>query len=311
LSGCVSDLPVNTDDPLESKGSYDVYVSDVKIPNREKPSKSLTGRIYFPSFDGGVSRADENYKLILLTPGFGTSFKFYERFAMHFVSHGFAVLGFDFVSGVNPMDGQHDYKARQVSYAIDYILSDQSGFADNIDAEGIGLAGHSTGAKVGLYAASIDDRITAVAALDPVNVGGPPCLISPSYCRKYPVAPNAKRELVGVLNDVMAASLIFRSAPDPLFNPEKEFNASWFFKGYDGNGLYAVPAPAIYVDMGKTPHVFYIPMLSQPVSSFLKRTMTAWFMTYLRGEPMEAYYYGDIIGADIDEGRVRGVEYRL
>jgi len=310
LSGCAKDLPINAADPLENRGAYDIYVSDVSIPNPENSDKPISGKYYFPSLDGGESRAEENYKLILLTPGFSASFTLYQRFAMHLSSHGFVVLGFDFIPSANSLDGEHDYKARQVSYAVDYMLSEENGLAEYIDPLDVGLAGHSMGAKVGFYAASLDDRINVIAAMDPVNAGGPPCFISPSNCAAYPVAPNPDRETIGVLENAHVASLILRSAPDPLVNPANEFNASWFFHGYDDNGLYAVPAPAVYIDMGKTSHAAYIPLLSRPVAAFLKRTMTAWFMTHLRGEIMDRYYDGDIIQADIDKGRILSVEYR-
>ena len=54
----------------------------------------------------------------------------------------------------------------------------------------------------------------------------------------------------------------------------------------------------------------YIPLISRPVAAFLKRTMAAWFMTHLRGEPMQEYYDGDVIQADIDEGFILGTDYR-
>lgn len=310
LSGCARDLPINADDPLENKGAYDVYINEVIIPNPEDAEKPIEGKVYFPSMDGGLSKTDGDYKLILLTPGFSASFTVYERYAKHFVSHGFVVLGFNFVPSANAFDGEHDYKARQISAVIDYATSELSEMADNIDPLDIGLAGHSMGAKVGFYAAAMDDRITVIAAMDPSNAGGPPCFISPSNCYSYPVAPNATREAIGVLENVHVASLILRSAPDAAFNPADEFNASWFFHGYDGNGLYAVPTPAVYVDMGKTSHAAYVPLLSRTVAAFSKRTMTAWFMTHLRAETMDSYYDGDIIQADIDSGRIDGVEYR-
>ena len=310
VSGCAKDTPININDPLENRGSYDVHISSVNIPNPEDLEKPFFSKVYFPSQDGGTSRESGDYKLILLTPGFSASFTAYERFAEHFVSHGFVVLGFDFVPSATSTDGEHDYKARQVSYAIDFVLSEASEISDYIDPTNIGLAGHSMGAKVGFYAASIDQRISAIAAMDPSNAGGPPCFISPSKCAAYPVSPNPTREAIGVLDNIHVASLIIRSAPDPLLNPAAEFNASWFFYGYDGNGLYAASSPAVYVDMGKTSHAAYIPLISRPVAAFLKRTMAAWFMTHLRGEPMPEYYDGDIIQADIDKGLILGVDYR-
>lgn len=237
-------------------------------------------------------------------------FSFYEQYAIHFASHGFVVLGFNFISSGNVLDGGHEYKARQISYVIDYAISEKSGLAQTIDHENIGLVGHSMGAKINFFAAALDDRVSVIAALDPVNAGGPPCFISPSNCAAYPVAPSPVRGTIGVLSDINVASLILRSEPDSFVNPEEEFNASWFFHGYDGLGLYAVPSPAVYIDMGSVSHMAYLPLLSRGITSFSKRTMTAWFMTHLRGELMGAYYDGDIIQRDIETGLVIGVDYR-
>ncbi len=65
--------------------------------------------------------------------------------------------------------------------------------------------------------------------MDPVNSGGAPCFIAPNWCDAYPVAPNPERDQTGVLGNVKAASLIFRSKPDPTTNPDAEFNAKLFY----------------------------------------------------------------------------------
>jgi len=229
LSGCAADNATNPDDPLENRGIYDVAVNQVDIPNPENTNAPFSAKVYFPSLDGGASWAAGDYKLIVLTPGFAASFNLYERYAKHFTSHGFVVLGFDFASGGNVLDGGHEYKARQISYVIDYAASELSGLAQYIDSDHVGLVGHSMGAKVSFYAAALDARISVISAMDPVNAGGPPCFIFPAKCAAYPVAPNPAREMVGVLDNINVASLILRSEPDSLVNPEEEFNASsWY-----------------------------------------------------------------------------------
>ena len=81
-----------------------------------------------------------------------------------------------------------------------------------------------------------------------------------------------------MLDNINGSSLILRSQPDPLTNPEAQFNAELFYRGFDGQGLYAAPSPVLYVDMGSASHSSY----AQPadgdnrVPVIAKRTAIAW-----------------------------------
>ena len=111
----------------------------------------------------------------------------------------------------------------------------------------------------------MDDRIKVVLGLDPVNSGGPPCAISPKMCRLYPVAPVPREKERGIIHRIKAASLIFRAASD-VFNPDRHFNAIYFWKG--------IPSPGFYIDLGKVGHLSWL--TNEQVIFLSRQTMVAW-----------------------------------
>jgi pimeloyl-ACP methyl ester carboxylesterase len=291
-------------DPLEQKGDSWVRERQVLIPNPEDGTAPLSGTLYAPFPSSGA-----RIPLLLMLPGFGASEQAYAEYARHLASHGFLVLGVDYVGNPLSLDGRHDYKARQVLYALDYMLQ-QSRWAGEIDPARVGVLGHSLGGKLAFYAAALDARIGLVMALDPVNAGGAPCTVSPEWCAAYPVAPNPARGQTGLLGQIDAASLIFRSEPDGLLNPEAEFNAFFFFFGSDGAGADAVGPPALYVDMGEVAHGAYLPAFGGITPQVVKRTLLAWVMRHFRGADVDSYLTGERMEADIAAGRVAGAVAR-
>jgi pimeloyl-ACP methyl ester carboxylesterase len=305
-AGCASPV-IDPDDPLESSGDRRVAVTRAEIPNPEDGETPLSASLYLPLPPGGA--AAQRSPLVLLLPGFGVGHRVYRPYAEHLASHGIAVLAMDYASSGPGLDGQHDYKARQVLYALDYALAHPR-WSHRLDPDRLGAVGHSLGGKLAFYAAALDPRLALVAALDPVNAGGAPCEVSPEWCAAYPVAPNPVRGQTGMLGQVQAASLIFRSAPDPLLNPEAEFNAALFFQGSDGQGLDAVPAPALYLDMDGVSHAAYLPALGGATPQVVKRTLLAWIRRHFYGEDLSEYLTGARIEADIGAGRVQAVTAR-
>ena len=149
--------------------------------------------------------------------------------------------------------------------------------------------------------------------LDPVNSGGAPCFIAPNDCTKYAVAPNPITGDMGLLDNVNGASLILRSEPDPRTNPDAQFNAELFYQGFDGEGLYAVPSPALYLDMGSATHASYAQPAGEdnPVPIIAKRTAIAWLKKHFEGaQNLQAFFTEDYIQADIDAGLVIGAQER-
>lgn len=297
-SGC-GQVILDPSDPLENPGPYLYHKTAVSIDTVTSDS-NIIATLYFPT----GTLPDHSAPLVILLPGFSAHHWDYELYAFHLASHGYIVLGMDYVeTSTDNTIAKHDDKAQQVIDAIDYALtaSDQ---ASRIDSTRIAAMGHSLGGKISFYAAALDSRIKVVIAMDPVNAGGPPCLISPENCANYPVAPNPGRGQIGIVKDIQAASLIFKSNPDPLTNPEFEFNAYFFFSGSDGNGLNGVPSPAFYIDMGNTPHAYYMPTFISPAPALVKRDSLAWLETVFKGTDYSLYFTGAKMQADIAAGRV-------
>jgi len=303
--GC-KPVPIDPTDPYENAGTYSVLRSPLLIANSEQPAQSIQGSLYRPDTPAVTSGKAH---LVLLLPGFGASYQWYAAYADHLASHGYWVVGMDFVKPANAYDAEHDYQARQVSMAIDYLAALPQ-YTNELDAGSVAIVGHSRGGKIAFYTASQDARVKAVIALDPVNGGGPPCFIAPDSCAKYPVAPNPARGQVGLLENVHAASVILRSQPDATFNPENEFNASWFCFGSDGAGLHAVPSPAVYFDMGAVGHADYLTLLQGDTVQIVKRTAVAWLEQQFDGVDNSAYFNGARIEADIAAGRILSVQQR-
>ncbi len=101
------------------------------------------------------------------------------------------------------------------------------------------------------------------------------------------------------MNQVEAASLIFRAPPDPLVTPEEEFNASYFWDGLESTGFY--------VDM-KTCHIAWL-IDKRQTKRITKRTMIAWLKRHFDGETgLDGYFSGEIMKKDINSGIVIGVK---
>jgi len=293
-------------DPLEEPGPYDVYLERVSMPNPEDPASSLEGHIYAPSEDGR-SMAAGPFPLAVVMPGFGATYGLYNVYSNHLASHGFLVIGFDFVIAAG-FDGMHDTLARQATYVIDFALDPAGPLAGHVDGARVATVGHSLGGKIAFYAAAIDPRISVVMTVDPSNSGGPPCFVSQEWCNAYPVAPNIVTGATGVLDDVNAASFIMRAAPDPLLNPDEQSNAQYFFTGLDGAGLHAVKSPALYFDMGGISHAAWLS--NSNIMRITKRTMAAWIKTHFEGEDLDRYLTGSVVQVDVDAGTIKSIQTR-
>jgi pimeloyl-ACP methyl ester carboxylesterase len=251
--------------------------------------------------------------VVIFSPGFSASYSFYQAYFTHLASHGYAVLAMNTLGSAIAFDSQHDDKASQILAALDYVIAPERSWSDQLDDTRIATAGHSMGAKLAFYAASLDARISVVLALDPVNAGGPPCFIAPDDCRRYPVAANPESGQLGKLAALQAASLILRSEPDKSTNPDPQFNAQWFFLGLDGQGEQAVPSPALYVDMGAVRHADYLTLLTTdsnaPTHRLAKGYMLAWLQQEFEQQqfeqpPLEQQDYEDYFSGATAQGHI-------
>lgn len=300
---------INPDDPLEFQGKLDFERIEEEIPfvYKDDLDVNLNAELFVPTrfFPDA---------LVLFMPGFGASYKEYEDYLEHFASHGFVAVGLDFFDGTGRFqaDGEQDILANQAMNTILYLTGTYPEFADLP----IFTAGHSLGGKIAFWVATLTPKISGVMALDPVNAGGGPCFFFPDDCQNDPVAPNNASLQEGIMTKIStapgmgASSMIIRSAPDPLTNPDDQFNADNFFFGTDGQGLNAAPSPVWYYDFGRFPHALYVPELPTKQTQIIKRTMTAFLFQEVLGSDVEAYLTGEIIQDDIDDDLLLSVQTR-
>jgi dienelactone hydrolase len=296
----------------ETRGPLAFSQQALQITNTSgKGEAFISGRSYVPD-DAGL------YPLLVFLPGFGATFEFYAEYAEHFASHGIVVVSISFSgNGGFNLDGENDLLLIQVADALGFSLEE---YAAKIDDSKIAVMGHSQGGKMAFYAAAAfngsdpsEPFVGMAIGLDPVNSGGAPCFVAPNHCTKYPVAPNPHNGDIGQLDNLNGASLILRSEPDPLTNPEAQFNSELFYRGFDGDFLYAAPSPVLYVDMGSASHASYAQPADEdnPVPVIAKRTAIAWLKKHFEGaQNLQAFFTGEHMQADIDAGLVVAAEER-
>lgn len=207
-------------------------------------SGQISGTAWIPSGTGA-------HELVMMLPGFSTSYTTYTPYAEHLASHGFIVVGIDTRS--NLLTVSHDTEALEVVRTIDWVL-EGSPFKNAVDPTKVAVAGHSKGGKVAFFAAAIDPRIDLVIGWDPVNAGGGPCAFDPS-CNAMPVAPNCAVQDAGIEYFMHAETLVIGAPPDPTWNPEPTQNAVNFYRG--------APSPAGLV-MLDTGHVAWAAGAGEP-----------------------------------------------
>lgn len=119
--------------------------------------------------------AVEAHPLIIFNHGFLLSSNGYRSYAEHLASHGFVVGLPTFPTSF--FNVHHARLAEDVRFVIDYLLAsseeEMHQLHGRIDPARIGTSGHSLGGKLSLLEAVSDDRILAVAVLDPVDEGNP------------------------------------------------------------------------------------------------------------------------------------------
>jgi len=306
---------ININDPLEVLGPLKVGKTRIEVPFMYTDTSYDDDYEYELKLDAKVYEPLGKFPdaLVLFMPGFGADYESYEDLLLHLASHGFVTVGLNFLSNRNIFDGGHDIKAQEALATIAFVQSSE--FYPEYKRLPVYTAGHSLGGKIAFYAAALSPKtISGVMALDPVNAGGPPCSRFSNACLQYPVAPNPETGQLGNLANLSKgniSSLIFRSQPDRLANPDRQFNAEHFYFGLNGKGSYATPLPVWYYDMGAFPHALYCNTLVTQQSQIVKRTMLAFLQQQVLGVNVGDYLTGSIIQKDIDEGRLLEVRAKL
>jgi dienelactone hydrolase len=124
---------------------------------------NVAGSVYSPSTDGATPAAGP-FPLVVVSSGFQLARAQYRIFCEHLATHGHVCITHDYAAS-----GNHQAKAREITAIVDWVLSPASGLAARVQAQAIGVAGHSLGGKVSINAAILDARIKAVVGWDPVD----------------------------------------------------------------------------------------------------------------------------------------------
>jgi len=141
-------------------GDATVTTAPASIPGATA-GRTLQATVFTPSTTGVRP-------LVVISPGFQMARAQYTSYARHLATWGFVVVLTDYAGG--SLFPNHTTLATDVPEVIDWALA-QSALA--VEPTQIALAGHSLGGKISVYAASLDPRVKAVVAWDPVDANSP------------------------------------------------------------------------------------------------------------------------------------------
>lgn len=135
-------------------------MSTVSIPGATS-GRTVPATIFAPM--GGT-----NNPLVVISPGFQMSRTQYASYARHLATWGFVAVLTDYAE--TGFFADHAKLAADVPAVITWAIANT---ALSIDATKVATAGHSLGGKMSIFAASLDNRIKAVVAWDPVDSNNP------------------------------------------------------------------------------------------------------------------------------------------
>ena len=274
------------DGPLEDTGPYELYVEDpIRIPGSAS-NRTVDTTLCAPASSDGSTIADGVFPLVITSPGSTQSRTKYRSYCEHLASWGFVVVSQSIIgnSGFFP-PANHKKPAADVSAMIDWLLSDESGLADWIDPERIGVAGHSMGGKVSMLAAAADSRIGAVVGWDPVDANGPfTGQNSPDYSSATPEQMPDIRAAIAVLGETLNKRGSFFS---PACAPEAD-NFQQYFEHALTPSLEVEIFDADHMDWTDSGGCWPCSPCGDADRSFVqaitRRVNVAWFRRHLQGD---------------------------
>lgn len=289
-----TDAPVSAGDPGAS-GTWMVH-TQATVTISLGSAGNVAGTVYSPSSDGATPAVGP-FPLVIVSSGYQLARSQYRIFCEHLATWGHVCITHDYASS-----GNHQAKAREVGAIIDWALSAASGLSTRVQAQAIGVAGHSLGGKVSINAAILDTRIRAVVGWDPVDALPPfgndgSMSVTPEMMGnlRVPIA------LLGELTDASGGVGGMSCAP-AADNYQQFFTA-------------ACEAPAaLEVTIGMADHMDWIgdrgscgiaclacqngQTADAVVHGITKRVTAAWFLRHLRGDTsVESWLTADQIGA--------------
>jgi len=178
-------------DAPDQAGPYEYEMYQAALRD-EARNRSMELEVFYPRCSEEEAPAPR--PLVVFNHGFLLSASGYSSYAEHLVSHGFVVALPSFPTSF--LSVHHARLAEDVRFVIDYLLGasedEDHPLFGRIDPDRIGTSGHSLGGKLSLLEAVTDERVGAIAVLDPVDEGNP--LWSDPV--RYPsVAPELMQEI--------------------------------------------------------------------------------------------------------------------
>lgn len=157
--GATVDTPSATGDPVND-GPSNVTTMTASIPGAAM-GRTVPATVFTPSSAGP-------HALVVVSPGFQMQRAQYTSYAHHLATWGFVVVLTDYAD--TGFSADHVKLAQDVPAVITWALA-QAALA--VDAQKIAVTGHSLGGKISVFAATLDPRIKAVVAWDPVDSNNP------------------------------------------------------------------------------------------------------------------------------------------
>ncbi len=131
--------------------------------------------ILYPLTTGAGEVPEAGFPLIVFNHGFMLRGDLYRSYGEQLASHGFVVALPTYSMSFSSVN--HTALAADERFIIDHCLAlDRdagSSLHDLVDESEIGVSGHSLGGKLAMLEAVTDERVRAIATLDPVDGGGP------------------------------------------------------------------------------------------------------------------------------------------
>ena len=305
LAVCFSLQVFAMDATPDELGAYSTEEYAVELED-ETRSRSMGLLVYYPLDEDGDVASER--ALVVFNHGFLLSSLGYRSYAQHLASHGFVVALPSFPTSF--LTVHHVRLAEDVRFVIDYLLAASADATHplfgTIDPKRIGGSGHSLGGKLSLLEAVSDDRVRAIAVLDPVDEGNP---IWNNPARYPSVAPELMPELRIPLLFVGAelGSILITFSPCA---PADE-NYQQFYE--------AANSPAIEITQLDVGHGQYVdeeaaaendPCARGDVSSEWVRCssvayLTAFFLGYLDESPESLAWLDARLGEDEKAGHIQ------
>jgi len=242
--------------------------------------------------DGTMATTEDQYPIIVFSPGNATNVEFYGALAEELASHGFVVIGIDHPYQVAAVDldgdvaiyggdpplaeaedfvqARIDERVADIGFVLDRLERDAAGLealAGHLDLARIGVMGHSNGGIAAAQACA-DARVDACVNLDGQLAGGP---------------LSSRAELVAPTKPFMFVTKEVELHPDL---------ATLFEQG--GRGFYRVIIPAASHDHFAdgpmfVPRLLPIPGTAEHVIAMARGFTLAFFDSELRGASASAF----------------------